>query len=132
MLDRVISSKYGGLSWQYRYDSKQETNPVKKLFLTTKAALLVIIVGMSACIWFLVGLVTCGILWPKSMRRVIFGNAALVDSTEMENLHNYVVHVADDVKWIRNAKEEEERLLHPAPLIRSRSRVGTIQESATE
>jgi len=132
VLDRVISSKYGGLSWQYRYDSKQETNPVKKLFLTTKAALLVIIVGMSACIWFLVGLVTCGILWPKSMRRVIFGNAALVDSTEMENLHNYVVHVADDVKWIRNAKEEEERLLHPFPLIRSRSRVGTIQESATE
>jgi len=125
----VISSKYGSLSWQYRYDSKQEHNPVKRLLLTTKAVLIVVIVTISALIWFLVGLVTCGILWPKSMRRVIFGNAALADSTEIEKLQNDVVRVADDVKWIRNAKEKEERLKNPIPLISSRSRAGNIEKT---
>jgi len=129
VLDRVISSKYGSLSWQYRYDSKQEHNPVKRLLLTTKAVLIVIIVTISALIWFLVGLVTCGILWPKSMRRVIFGNAALADSTEIEKLQNDVVRVADDVKWIRNAKEKEERLKTPIPLISSRSRARNIENT---
>jgi hypothetical protein len=105
----VISSNYGSLSWQYRYDRTQETNPVKKMILTTKAVLIVIIVGLSVFCWFILGIVTCGILWPKSMRRIIFGNAALANSTDMEELHNDVVNVADDVNWIRKNKEQENK-----------------------
>jgi len=102
-----MSAKYGSLSWQYRYDSRQENNRAKKMFLSGKAALIVIIVGLFTFIWFLAGLVTFGVLWPKSIRRFIFGQAALADTTEIEELRNDVLAVADNVKWIRNDKENE-------------------------
>ena len=80
------------------------------MLLTGKTALIVIIVGLCTFIWFLAGLLTLGVLWPKSIRRFIFGQAAMTDTTEIEELHNDVLAVADNVKWIRNEKENERQL----------------------
>lgn len=102
IIDRVCSTNYGSLSWQFRYDSKQERNPVKKSILIAKVVLLVAIATVSLSIWFIVGLATCGILWPPSMRRFIFASTVISDKTEMEELKEDVKEV---LKLTRDEKE---------------------------
>eukprot|EP01083_Nonionella_stella_P145294 454996_1 len=71
--DRMLSDDVGSFQWQITNEIKT-TLPRKKspkLIMSTAPLLLVIFLTI-ACIWFVIGLLSIGILWPRPIRRFIF------------------------------------------------------------
>ena len=85
-IDRVFSTtQYGGLLWQYTYDSKQEENKscFRTTLLTIKAATLVLVFCLFLSVSFILGLATAGVFWPPFFRRIMFGSVSPVESYDM-------------------------------------------------
>jgi len=110
MIDRICSKKYGSLSWQYRFESKKQEGSLCRIILLSKIMLLGIVASVSLTIWFIIGLFTCGILWPPSMRRFIFASTTISEKTEMEALQEDIRQILKIVRTERKDVKKEDDL----------------------
>ena len=71
IVGRVCMKTYGSFTWQFKYEWNKDTKSCRRLFLYIKAVFLVFFFGIFFIFWFVAGLCTCGIMWPKDLRRFL-------------------------------------------------------------
>jgi len=85
VIDRVTTEEYGGLSWQFNYDYKRASG-WGKVVMVGKTMVLLAIFWFFVLLWFVAGLATVGLFWPRSIRRAIFGQMVIEEQSELEEI----------------------------------------------
>jgi len=71
IIARMCMRTYGSFTWQFKYEWNKNANACRRFFLFIKAVFLVLFFGIFFIIWFVAGLCTCGIMWPKDLRQFL-------------------------------------------------------------
>lgn len=111
IIDRVTSSMYGSLTWQYFYEQRNATSCWERRRNTAKALIIVGLMTVSTIILFVLGMASCGIFWPPSIRKFLFGQAALAESSELEEIRADIQDLSDDMKWLCLVKKKESKMI---------------------
>ena len=66
---------YGSFLWQFRSEWEREgAGHCQKVKMFAKGILLILFFLLVCILWFVAGVLSFGILWPKSMRRFLLGH----------------------------------------------------------
>ncbi len=75
IIDRVMSTKplYGSFLWQFQ-NEWEGAGGCHRVKISVKAILLILFFSLACVFWFVAGVLSFGIFWPKSMRRFLLGH----------------------------------------------------------
>jgi len=85
IIERVLSTKplYGSFLWQFQ-NEWENAELLKRIVMSIKAIFLILFFSVVCMLWFVAGVLSFGIFWPKSMRRFLLGHFIESDAPDKE------------------------------------------------